>query len=185
LAFFTQFANPASISYSWNTRSEYSVDAFTQGKLAMMIGYFYMEDRIKDKAPNLNWGVAPVPQVSELVTKVNFANYWGEAVSKASANTDAAWGLLNYLTQKQQLATYYSKHKQPASRKDILAEQQSDPELGVFAENALTAKSIYKKDATVFETIFLKLIDDVTMRSYSIFEALNNAVQQVNFSLRK
>jgi multiple sugar transport system substrate-binding protein len=185
LAYYAQFANPAKTAYTWNTRSEYSIDAFTQGKLGMMIGYYYSEDRIRDKAPNLNWGVAPVPQISNTAIKANFANYWGESVSKASSNSVAAWSFINYLTQKDQLKKYYTKHNQPSSRKDILAEQQSDAGLGVFAESALTAKSVYKKDATVFETVFLKMIDDMTMRSYSAREALSNAVQQINLNLRK
>src|SRR3989344_4457824 len=87
LAFYTQFADPAKVSYTWNVRSDLSVDAFTQGKLAMMLSFQYMQPVIQSKAPNLNWDVAAVPQISEEVSKVNFANYWGESVSKLSKLT--------------------------------------------------------------------------------------------------
>src|SRR5258708_36116456 len=86
LAFYTQFANPAKTSYKLNVKSDFSVDAFTQGKLGMMISYQYMQPLIRAKAPNLNWGVAAIPQLSDQATKINFANYWGEVISKNSKN---------------------------------------------------------------------------------------------------
>lgn len=185
LEFYTQFANPAKKSYTWNTRSDFSVDAFAQGKLGMMLSYYYMKPVIESRSPNLNWGVAVTPQPDANANKINFANYWGEAVSKFSPNADVAWDFLQFLGEKENQKKYYAKHKLPSGRRDILAEQVLDPELGVFAESALTARSVFKKDAAVFEGIFIKMIDDVILRSFTPEEAVRNAVQQVNLSLQK
>jgi multiple sugar transport system substrate-binding protein len=185
LEFYTQFANPAKTVYNWNSKSENSIDAFTQGKLAFMFGYAYLIPTIKAKAPNLNWDLAPVPQPAEDVLKVNIANYWGESVSRNAKYPALAWDFLNFATQKQNLQKYYAKHNLPSSRKDILATQAQDTEIGVFADNALTAKSVYKKDANSFEGIFLKMIDDVILRNFTPSEAVNNAVQQMNLILQK
>ncbi|HTL39339.1 MAG TPA: sugar ABC transporter substrate-binding protein [Methylomirabilota bacterium] len=185
LMYYTQFANPGKVSYTWNTKSDASVDAFTQGKVAMMINYSYMIPTIKDKAPNLNWDVAAVPQTSETGNKINFANYWGEAVSKSSKNSAVAWDFLNFISQKSELTKYYAKHKQVSSRKDMLPDQASDIDIGVFAENALTARSVYKKDANQFEAVFLNMIDDVILRNLEAKDALQNAVQQINLTLQK
>lgn len=184
LAFYTQFANPSKVSYTWNTKSDLGLDAFTQGKVAMMLGYQYMEASIRAKAPSLNWDVAPVPQAGDMVNRVNFANYWGEGVSKASKNSAIAWNFLNFISQKSELNKYYAKRKLVSSRKDILPDQVTDTEIGAFAENALTAKSVYKKDANLFESVFLKMIDDVILRSIAPEDALHNAVQQINLSLQ-
>lgn len=185
LEFYTQFSNPAKKTYTWNQRSDFSVDAFTQGRAAMMISFAYMRPVIKAKSPNLNWGVAPVPQIDATDSKVNFANYWGEAVSKASPNFDVAWDFLNFISQKEILQKYYEKRELPSSRKDILAAQISDPQIGVFAESALTARSVYKKDTNQFETIFLKMIDDVVLRNFKPVDAVRSAAQQINLGLRK
>ncbi|MGE5392770.1 MAG: extracellular solute-binding protein [Candidatus Saccharibacteria bacterium] len=187
LQFYTQFANPGKKTYTWNARTDNSVDAFSQGKLAMMISYSYMEPTIKDKAPTLNWGVAPVPQVDSTGLKVNFANYWGEGVSKASSKTKqaAAWDFLKYMVQKDTLAKYYAKHKLVAVRKDMLPDQYSDLDIGVFAENALTARSVYKPDSGVFEGVMGKAIDDVVLRNIDPEEAIRNAAQQITMTLRK
>ncbi|MBX4186751.1 MAG: extracellular solute-binding protein [Candidatus Doudnabacteria bacterium] len=185
LTFYTQFANPSKTSYTWNVKNDFSVDAFTQGKLGMMISYQYMEPLIRAKAPNLNWDVAVAPQISDDSTKVNFANYWGEAISKDSKNQVAAAEFLRFISSKDELVKYYAKHKLVASRKDILPSQLSDTDIGIFAESALTAKSVYKRDANVYESVFSKAINDVILNSLEPEEALRNAVQQINLSLQK
>jgi ABC-type glycerol-3-phosphate transport system substrate-binding protein len=75
LTFYTSFANPSSINYNWNARSDYSVDAFTNGRAAFMFSYAYMAQTIKLKNANLNFDVAPVPQPSLEETSMNFSNY--------------------------------------------------------------------------------------------------------------
>lgn len=185
LEFFTQFANPGKTTYTWNSKSDFNIDAFTQGKLALMFGYSYLRPAIRDKAPNLNWEVAAIPQTAEDAPRVNYANYWGETVSRTSKNPAAAWEFLKFVTQKDNLQKYYAKRKQPSSRKDILAEQARDPELGVFAENALSARSVYKKDAAVYENIFNNMIDDVILRNFTASEAIQNAASQMNLILQK
>jgi multiple sugar transport system substrate-binding protein len=185
LAFYTQFADAAKTAYTWNAKSDFSVDAFTQGKVAMMISYAYMEPVIRAKAPNLNWSVSALPQISQDATKVNFANYWGETVSKSSKNTAAAWDFLNFITQKAELSKYYDKHKQVSSRRDLLPNQMPDTDIGAFAESALTAQSVYKRDAELFEGVFTKMIDDVVLRNFTPENAIANAAQQINLSLQR
>ena len=185
LAFYTQFADPSKVTYTWNSKADLSLDAFVQGKVAMMLSYAYIQPMIKSRAPNLNWGVSDMPQVSEDSTKINFANYWGESVSKSSPAAAVAWDFLNFLTQKPVLEKYYLKHKQVAPRKDMLVSQAADSEIGVFAEAALTARSVYKKDSNVFEAMFGKMIDDVVLRNFAATEAISNAASQINLNLQK
>jgi multiple sugar transport system substrate-binding protein len=185
LNYYTQFARPSNKAYTWNAKADNSVDAFAQGKLGMMVSYSYMLPTIKDKAPNLNWGVVTIPQIDTTGLKTNYANYWGEAVSKDSKNQAYAWDFLKFITQKEQLAKYYENVKSPASRKDMLAAQSQDNELGVFAEGAGTAKSVYKSDAAKFETVMLKMIDDVTLRGMDPEDAVSDASSQVDQLLKK
>jgi multiple sugar transport system substrate-binding protein len=185
LDFYTQFARPSKKAYTWNTKADNSVDAFAQGKLAMMLSYSYMLPTVKDKAPNLNWGVVSTPQVDSTGLKVNFANYWGEGVSKVSKKQEYAWDFLRFISQKEVLRKYQDKVRTPSSRKDLLAEQTSDLELGPFAEGAITARTVYKPDANQFEAIILKMIDDVILRGSEADDAVSDAVSQVNILLRK
>ncbi len=120
LDFYTQFARVGSNYYSWNPRLHYSIDAFYEGTLGMMINYSYHSATIRQKNAKLNFGVAPLPQFAGRAP-VNIANYWGFAVAKNKVTEDAgtqgmlknavkldaetentlriheAWQLLNYI----------------------------------------------------------------------------------------
>jgi len=178
LTYYTSFASPTSVNYNWNSRSDYSTDAFANGRAAFLYSYSYTRQTILQKSPNLNFDVASVPQPNLDDPTVNFANYWAEAVSKQSKNSAVAWDVLKFITSKESLDKYYAKNKQPSSRKDLIALQIQDPEIGVFANANLTAKSFYKPDQVKMDTIFGTLIDNVILQGLSVGDALNQAAQR-------
>lgn len=84
LTYFTKFSDPGKAEYSWNSLQHNSIDSFIEGKTAMMINYSWLVPKIEDRAPKLNLGVAKVPQNKDKEGRgvdMNFANYWGFAVS--------------------------------------------------------------------------------------------------------
>jgi multiple sugar transport system substrate-binding protein len=81
LAFYNQFANIRSPLYTWNQTQHYSVDAFYEGTLAMMVNYSWQYPALKQKNAKLNVGVAPLPQFTGGIS-ANQANYWGYGVAK-------------------------------------------------------------------------------------------------------
>lgn len=117
VAFYTSFSDIQSPNYTWNPREYYSLDAFSDGSLGMMLNYSWHYATLKQKNAKLNVGVAPLPQIPG-GTNANFANYWGYAVSKNKTQPEAlpgskqtldpntynalrtheAWQLLRYLT---------------------------------------------------------------------------------------
>ncbi len=132
LDFYTSFAKSNSSNYSWNPDMHYSLDAFSEGTLAMMLSYSWNIPTILAKSPKLNFDVAPVPQLDSS-QPVNFANYWGYAVAKnkviakdanapqgALPETDAvrvqeAWKFLTYLTTKPVQAAASAASSNPTS----------------------------------------------------------------------
>ena len=85
LEYYAKFSNLASNQYCWNAQMHNSIDAFIEGKTAMVINYSWLIPRIEDKAPKLNFGTALVLQNKDKTGKgidADFANYWGLAVSK-------------------------------------------------------------------------------------------------------
>jgi multiple sugar transport system substrate-binding protein len=178
LDFYTSFASPASPNYNWNSRSDYSIDAFTNGRAAFLYSYSYTRAAILQKSPNLNFDVAPVPQPNLDNSSVNFANYWGEVVSRQSKNQAAAWDFLKFATSKSSLDAYYAKNKEPSSRRDLIALQIQDPDIGVFANANLTAKTFYRPDQAKVDDIFGRAIDNVILNGLSPQDALTQAEQQ-------
>lgn len=180
LEFYSSFASPNTLNYNWNTRSDYSIDAFVNGRAAMMINYSYARDIIKQKNATLDFDVASVPQPNLTDPAVNFANYWGDVVSKQAKYPEVAWDFLKFITSKDQLATYYATAKVPSSRKDLIFDQTADPEIGVFADANGTAKSFIRPESEKVDAIFGKMIDSVILRGTDVDDAVDEASSQAN-----
>lgn len=184
LQYYTDFANPRKQTYSWNDSEHYSLDAFSEGNLAMMIGYSHDMGTIKAKSPRLNFGIAPMPQASTADIR-NFANYFGAGVSKSSKNINAAWQFLAFLSSKNGSADYITATNRPAARRDLIDLERTDPDLGLFAVQALTARSWYQADSLAIEGIFADMIDDVNFNRTSVADALDRAQSRVTVLMQK
>lgn len=180
MEFYTSFADPASQNYTWNSESDYSVDAFANGRAAYLYGYSYTRAQIDAKAPNLNYDVAPVPQYDLSQPSVNFASYFGEVVSKQSKNSAAAWDFLKFATSQKALDAYYAKDKQPSSRRDLIELQTQDLDIGVFAHANLTAKSFYKVNEAKFDQLMGEAINNILFKGQSVASSLNRAQSQAS-----
>lgn len=178
--FYTSFSNPSSANYTWNEDSDYSTDAFANGRAAFLYGYSYTREQIDAKAPNLNYDVAPVPQNNLNDPTVNYSSFFAEVVSKQSKNADWAWDFLKFATSKSSLDAYYKVDKQPSSRRDLIELQTSDPEMGVFAHANLTGKTFYKADEAKFDAIIGDMIDAIVLRGQKVDQALNRAQSQAS-----
>lgn len=184
LRFYTDFSNPTKRVYCWNRETPYSIDAFYEGKTAMMINYSYNIITIRAKSPYLNFGVAPIPQIKDRKFDVNYANYWAQTVSKGSKNPAEAWKFLLYLVRQDNLKKYLEKAKRPTSRRDLVEWQKSDPDLGIFANSALSARSWYQVDSQAIEQIFADMIESIVLGAATLDQAINKAADQVNVLMK-
>lgn len=184
LEFYTDFADPLKSVYTWNTRMHYSIDAFYEGKVAMMFNYAYNLPTVRAKAPYLNFAVAAMPQIKEAEKDVNYANYWGLTVSRNSEAPTAAWQFIVWLSEKENMKKYLELTKRPTARRDLINWQKDDPEIGVFAEQALTAYSWYQVDNFSIETILADMIESVVLGEATIKEAVDKAANQINLLVK-
>lgn len=179
LEYYTSFANNKSTVYTWNDDLHYSMDAFVQGEVAMMFNYSHQILNLKSKASRLNYGIAPMPQMNNLDIR-NYANYWGLGVSNRSDAKEEAWKFIVYLTSRENIIPYLNATLRPAARRDIIEQQKNDFTYGLFANQALTARSWYQVDPVAIEEIFADAIDDVNYKKLSLRESLRNAETRTN-----
>jgi len=181
LRFYTSFADPRNENYTWNSKMDYSIDVFTEGKAAMMINYSYHLATIKAKEPHLNFGIAPLPQPGDAKTTVNYANYWGLTVAKSADQNKvkAAWLFIQWLTESDNLKQYLQITNKPTSRVDLVNEQKNDLNLSVFAEQALSARSWYQVNPGAIEKIFSEMIEAVNSGSLDLGKAIKRGAEQV------
>jgi len=185
LRFYTDFSNPTKRIYCWNRQMPYSIDAFYQGKTAMMINYSHHLKTIRAKAPYLNFAVSSVPQIKDRDFSINYANYWGQTVSKNSTHSEEAWKFILYIVQKENLKKYLESAERPTSRRDLIEWQRNNSDLTVFTNQVLSARSWYQADSQGIERILADMVESVVLGSDSIDQAITKAVDQVNVLMRK
>jgi maltose-binding protein MalE len=183
--FYLQFADAASPYYTWNDGMGDAIQDFIQGKTAIVFGYQSTLSDIKAKAPFLNVGVATMPQPANATIAVNYPNYGGLAVSK-QGNVSSAWDFVLYLTTYTEGENIYVKDTEfpPAQRVAITA-AESDPDLAVFAAQALSARSWYEADSVSIDGIFNSAIQSALSGSVSAEQALNVAQSAISELMSK
>ena len=184
LQYYTDFASPLKTVYTWSDSQHYSVDAFVEGKVAMMFNYSHQISIIRDKFERLNFSVGGLPQFSEIDSK-NYANYWGVGVSATSKKQDAAWKFLNFLASKDGSTIYLTDTSRPSARRDLIDLQRNDPQVGVFAVQALSAKSWFQADNIAVEQIFADMIEEVNFKKATVRNALRSAESKINILISK
>ena len=184
LQFYTDFADSLKSVYTWNTRMHYSIDTFYEGRVAMMFNYSYHIPTIRAKAPYLNFGISTMPQIATSDVSIDYANYWGMAVSRNSEASEEAWKFIIWLTNKENSQKYLEAAKRPTARRDLVLWQKDDIDLGVFAEQSLTGSSWYQKDASSVEIVFADMIESVVLGQATVQEAIDKAANQVGLSMK-
>ena len=186
LRFYTDFSNPTKRNYTWNRQMLYSIDAFADGKSAMMLGYAYQISTLHDKNFYLNYGIAKAPQIAGRNFDINYANYWAYTVSKKSKAAEEAWRFLSYLTSKDISKRYLQKTDRPIVRKDLKEWQTKESlQMAVFAEQSLTARSWYQIDPTEIEKKFIEAIEDVVLGKTSVEGAIETLNNQINLLMKE
>ena len=185
LRFYTDFTNAKSSAYSWNDKFPNSFDAFTSGQTAIIFDYALNINKIKQKSPNLRFGVAKAPQLKDAAKTVNYGDFWGYSVPMVSKNSQTAWKFLVFLTTHD-INKYFSEITlRPAARRDVLSEELSSPDLGVFAEAVLSATNWYRVDPVGIEKIFKEMINSVVLSGAKPSQAIKEAAARVTALMRK
>lgn len=197
LSFYTSFANPNKSSYAWNLEQPDSRETFIRGRSAFYVGYG--SDRAPIEANSaVNFGVAPMFHLqsdgqdnfaspSGQGLSVNYGNYSVLSVFQRSAHANEAWNFIQFITRQDGLAkAFISPTRKVGALRSVLAEQSGDPDLGVFANQAISARSWYHgRNASEAEKNLRDMIDNVVTGKATPAEALNLARRQIELFTRQ
>lgn len=186
LEFYTQFANPKSRYFTWQDSLPFSLDGFAQGNTAMMFNYASAIPALKQKNPFLRFGTLPMIQPSESSMPVNYADYWGVAASVKSRNPLLAWDFAVYLTTNLDAQKRYSQLTQkPPALRTLINENLNDEFWGIFARQALTARSWPRIDGPTIKEIFSNMIENVLIGRFSPEQSIREAESQVTALMQR
>ncbi len=187
LNFYTSFANPVSSNYSWNENMPDSLEAFSQGKTAMIIDYSKNKEVIDDLNQYLNYGIAPLPQISSErgSISVNYSDYWGLSVSPVSEERAlASWDFILNFMGDEQIKGYLEKSNHPPAERNIIEQVKNDEVIGIFALQSLTARTWPNPDSEKTRKIFKDMIKSVVSGRFGVSQATNQANTEMNSLVR-
>lgn len=150
LAFYSLYARKP--DNTWDATLDNSVLAFAGEKVAMIFAPSWTALEIKAINPQLDFGIAPVPQLPTVNTA--WATYWVEGVSSKSQNQLEAFEFLKYLSAKENVTRLYSEEAksrlfgEPYARNDLAATLKGDGYLDAIVTQGPYAKSGYLSSRT-------------------------------------
>jgi len=165
LTFYSKFSNGKSSYFIWDNSRANDFESFLAGEVAMLFGYNYQANFLRRLNPQLRLGIAPLPQSSATLT-VNFPAYLGLAVSSQSPSREEAWRFLTGVTLTPQISAQYLQIiQQPPALRSLINQIIDQPLLGIFARQALTARSFFQKDNLLLRRQLNEMIESIMARA--------------------
>jgi multiple sugar transport system substrate-binding protein len=184
LNFFTEFADPTSLDYSWNRGLPSADSDFLSGGLAVYFGFASEINQLRNKNPNINFDAAPLPQVRNGSIKAVYGTIYGLSIVRSSKNPTNAYNIIQILADPSNLSTLVGLTYLPPARRDMIAAGTTDPYLSIFYNAALITKSWADIDPNQSNAILQAMVQSVTSGSKSVHQAISDADGQYDLSLQ-
>jgi ABC-type glycerol-3-phosphate transport system substrate-binding protein len=176
LNFYTAFANPSKDTYSWNRSLPSSRTMFANGDLALYVGLASENALIRKLNPNLNYAVAPVPQIRNINRVANAGVTYGFAVPRTSKNPQGALTVAYLLASPESSRALATVLGAASARRDVLAAPAEGSD-SLIDKQALLVRSWEDPDPVRTDVIFRDMIESITSGAAKISEALQRAEQ--------
>ena len=193
LRFYTEFADPSKASYTWSRALSESRAAFAAGELALYIGYSSEKPIITRTNPNLNFAVAPMPQIraasGEVQRAVNTAWVYGFATTRTTKNPQGAFIVASTLAARDVSLALSTVYGIPSARRDVLTPPggtlegddlfKFSSEQELFNKQAIISRAWTDPDPDRTNEVFRAMIENVTTGALRLSEAVQRAHQEM------
>lgn len=186
LKFYTSFVDPKNEFFTWNDKMINSLEAFEQGKAAIIFNYASAVPQIQKKNYSLDFSIAPVPQPKNASSSISYADYWGYTVSKQSRNPDIAWNFIIQLTTNENNANkYLESAKKPPALRSLIQQYENNSQFNTFTRQALIAKSWPQINPEKTKEIFSNVIEETIASPKDISKILRDTQTQITELMTK
>ncbi len=185
IGFYTQFADPSKVSYTWNTSLQDSQKEFLAGNLALYLGYASEARFFAQANPNLDFDVTPVPQPATATTKNVYGLLYAFMIPNGAKNSAGAYQVATLFTgATEQTAAATATGLAPATLNQ-LAQLPADPVATIAYTEALYASGWLSPAPANTDAVFSSMIGSVTSGGTSVDMALSSAEQTLNSYLQQ
>lgn len=179
LDYFTQFSNPTNDVYSWNKSYTSDRDAFASEEAAVYFGFASEILEIQRKNPNLNFDVAPIPQIKEINKHVTYGEFYGLAVPKTASNVQGAFGVAGAFSTGLYNVNFLSSTLLQPVRKDLLSIVPNNSYQKVFYDAAIISRGWLQPNPVVVSSIFKEMVDAINSGRLNSTRAVSDADQKL------
>jgi len=184
LEFFTNFSNPARAEYSWNRSLPSSLNMFTNGDLAIYIGFASEYLTIKNKNPNLNFDVSILPQIDNSKVYKTYGNMLGFAILKSSSKPAGAYTVISALTSSSAFPFWKNIFNTSSTRSDLLGRVDTSAIKTIFNRSAIISRGWLDPNKTASNQIFQDMVESYTTGREGMNTAINTASDRLNNLLK-
>lgn len=177
--FFTQFANPATVTYSWNRGMPRDRDAFLAEDLALYFGFGSEFGALKDGNANLNFDVAPVPQGDDVSDQKGYGTMYAFSIPKASKNPQGAYEVAMRLTLGDANDALVRRLGLAPARRDLIELTSGSAVGDVVYRSALITRAWLDPNPLQSDNVFKEMIEAVTSGRTKVSEAIENATYKL------
>ncbi len=183
LTYYTEFANPLKDSYTWNRSFTSARDAFLANKLALYFGPASEVEYIRTRNPNLNFGVAVVPQ-EVLTKKAVHTKTYALGFLVTSPNVPASYAeITKFFNTPDMIGALANAMRIAPARRDVLANAKSaktDSDLAVIYESAVYGSTWTDPAYEASNNILKTLVESITSGNQTLSEAVSDAADRID-----
>ncbi|WP_127491132.1 extracellular solute-binding protein [Paenibacillus glycanilyticus] len=153
------------------------VTAFKTGHAAINIDGSFRLGSLATDAPDLNYGIAPLPSYKN---KSAPSSYWANAISAGvtGAKLDASIKFLKFLTSKEVQEQWVDKVGELPAQKEVATQDKylNDEKLGPFIRQLDNSKAHFFIDETGERTLFVDAANEVLLNNVPAEKAFKDLV---------
>jgi ABC-type glycerol-3-phosphate transport system substrate-binding protein len=184
LDFFTQFSNPSGANYSWNRSLPSSRSSFLSGNLATYFGFASEVRDLREKNPNLNFDVAPMPQARGGKNRATYGAMYGLSIVRSAVDPLGTFTTLSTLVAPDALAEMVTASYLPPVRRDMIGRGSLDLYLSIFYDSALISRGWLDTDKMSSNNIFRSIVESVTSGKKDSRQALQDGSDEYDILLK-
>ncbi len=185
ISFYTQFADPSKVSYTWNASLADSQQTFLAGDLALYVGYVSEASYLVSANPNLNFSVAPVPQPATAQTKNVYGRIYAFMIPRGTKNALGAYQVAALLSGSAEQAVAASATRLAPANLTTLATAPADPTATIAYSEALYTNGWLSPAVVGTDAVFSGMINDVITGRSNLTTALTSAEQSLNALIQR
>lgn len=187
--FFTEFSDSRNTNYSWNRSLPISKSYFISGNLATYFGFASEINDIRQKNPNIDFDIAPMPQIRQqtgkaLPIRATYGSMYGFSIVRSTKSSTNTFSVITALLSQSTLDKLIKITYLPPVRKDMIKLGTDDQYLTIFYDSAIISKGWLDKGKVNSNKIFQDIIESVSSGRKDINEALRNGNDEYDILLK-